>query len=718
MHICLDEHSDKLCWQGSWKRTALFHSSPSGAAAQGPVCPLPVAAPVGFHSLFLYRRWYRCHLDVRGFWPPQQQVPRVSGADLSLEQFTAEYDQRSSPVMLTGLTQGWKASAWDVQSLVAEYRDVCFQASKPAGGNVPMTLRDYMAYAVAQQDEEPLYVFDKGFGEAAPVMLQAYEVPKVFPEDLFAGLGYKRPSFRWLVAGPPRSGAAWHVDPTLTSAWNALLAGRKRWALYPPHRIPPGINFHVDEEGEVDFDTPSSLRWFLEVYPELTEGQRPLEILQEPGEVIFVPGGWWHCVLNLDHSIALTQNAISAASLAGAVDRVVSDEGDGYSALSSLPADMLPKVTGFRRSKLVGPWLHDLWAQKPELQGTIWRAAQQHLAVEHWQRRLGRVCTAHGLPGPSQQQCLPVGGGESLVFALDGLVVKFYANPDYTVALFMWEVERSLYQTIAQHPVPLQAITPRLVASGICSDERQLNAASSLSEAVRIASERHPAAIQAASCNGGRFLPPVWLHGDLTPENVLLAGPLASLDGRAGNLRLLDFADGGHGDALYDLVALFISTLQCVPARLKAFLEAYGGVPDLAEQGSGEHVAAENGPVQAPDAQMLARGGDGAGQGGDGCRGTVDADGQPVARQGAVAGRKQAAAQRTQALAVEADAGKEVAWRRPGTSSLAYRCMVYTLLHDQDMFARVLEKQPQLAMLDSWQAVAESLWGQVGFALA
>jgi hypothetical protein len=41
----------------------------------------------------------------------------------------------------------------------------------------------------------------------------------------------------------------------------------------------------------------------------------PLECVCRAGEIMFVPRGWWHCVVNLEFSVAVTQNYVSRSNL-------------------------------------------------------------------------------------------------------------------------------------------------------------------------------------------------------------------------------------------------------------------------------------------------------------------------------------------------------------------------------------------------------------------
>ncbi|KAK9069527.1 hypothetical protein SSX86_011431 [Deinandra increscens subsp. villosa] len=309
MNLCLNKENRELEYKGSWKRTTLHGLQVLNK------CDDPCKKPLqfdGFNSLFLYKRFYRCYTRLDGFAFDQGNVERKT--DLSLEEFLQQYDAQK-PVLVSGLADTWLAKkTWTPEQLLIKYEDTSFRISQRSANKVAMKLKDYVSYIQEQHDEDPLYIFDDKFGEVAPDLLKDYSVPHLFPDDYFDVLDSdQRPPFRWLIIGPERSGASWHVDPALTSAWNTLLCGRKRWALYPPGRVPLGVTVHVnDEDGDVDIETPSSLQWWLDFYPLLADEDKPIECTQLPGETIYVPTGWWHCVLNLETTIAVTQNYVNS----------------------------------------------------------------------------------------------------------------------------------------------------------------------------------------------------------------------------------------------------------------------------------------------------------------------------------------------------------------------------------------------------------------------
>ena len=68
--------------------------------------------------------------------------------------------------------------------------------------------------------------------------------------------------------------------------------------------------------------TPPAAKWFDEVRPQLDQRSCPqYEVVQKAGDIVFVPAGWWHCVLNLDaETVAFTQNVITDGNVAATID--------------------------------------------------------------------------------------------------------------------------------------------------------------------------------------------------------------------------------------------------------------------------------------------------------------------------------------------------------------------------------------------------------------
>lgn len=245
---------------------------------------------------------------------PPNAVPRVQAKGLSVEEFSERYEKRGLPCLLQGIPEleGWPAwEGWAADKLCERFADVPFKVGKADDGQpIRLKLRFFAKYLQRQMDDSPLYVFDNRFGGRTDVreeLLKEYAVPSYFPDDYMAVAGEEgRPPYRWVAVGPKRSGTVMHQDPLCTNAWNTLLQGRKRWVL-----LDPGVPRAVAKARHVmnKDDDDEAVNVFVDLLPRLRkEGVKTVEFVQYPGETVFLPGGWWHCVVNIDDTVAVTHN--------------------------------------------------------------------------------------------------------------------------------------------------------------------------------------------------------------------------------------------------------------------------------------------------------------------------------------------------------------------------------------------------------------------------
>ena len=306
-----DRHRDSpspFRWLGNWHATYL--GTPEADLARISVNNLASDA--------LYRPFLCAHTPLR---PYTARIPRANQIirmpNLTASEFAEIWTDR--PFILTQPVKEWPAwKRWSEDAFLQEYKDVVFRAEA-----VDWPLSTYVDYMNDNSDESPVYLFDHAFVEK--MNLEAdhdgmYWAPDCFGEDLFNVLGKQRPDHRWLIVGPERSGSTFHKDPNATSAWNAVVRGSKYWIMFPggpQHPPPPGV-FVSGDQSEVT--SPLSIaEWLLGFHAEARETLGCIEGICEEGEILHVPSGWWHLVVNLSSSIALTQNFIPENHLVSAL---------------------------------------------------------------------------------------------------------------------------------------------------------------------------------------------------------------------------------------------------------------------------------------------------------------------------------------------------------------------------------------------------------------
>ena len=188
------------------------------------------------------------------------------------------------------------------------------------------------------------YLFDSTFDTDCPELLNDYFIPPLFefgchdaPSCHSAPEAQLSP-YRWLLVGHPGSGSRLHTDPPHTSAWNALVYGLKEWVVIQPDaardstsrsqcsalpRAATSEDAFYTRARETSASA-SLYRWFSKDISRLwrhahftaaascdaSVSLRIMRFTQRPGDIVYIPCGWQHAVLNRRLSVAVTHNFV------------------------------------------------------------------------------------------------------------------------------------------------------------------------------------------------------------------------------------------------------------------------------------------------------------------------------------------------------------------------------------------------------------------------
>lgn len=224
------------------------------------------------------------------------------------------------PVLSRGRSRCWRAQRrWNWEFFASMSHERLELTDSVDDQPLVATVRDYVQ-AILHRAKLPIaqrYASGWRFFEQRPDMLNDFYEPITRSEDALQHIPEKlfKPLL-WLMIGGDNSGTALHYDVLNTHAWLTVIEGRKRLALHPPALC----DWQYERKRECALQVLAGRRdcgdW------------RYLEI--EKGDLLFIPAGWWHEVVNEGPTIGLTRNFASADVIDVVMARV---REQGHSAL-------------------------------------------------------------------------------------------------------------------------------------------------------------------------------------------------------------------------------------------------------------------------------------------------------------------------------------------------------------------------------------------------
>jgi hypothetical protein len=218
----------------------------------------------------------------------------------------------SIPFLIRGGCSDWPAlHQFTFASLTKMAGSASVRVARTSGEVQHLTLGDFIAYCRTADEPDPYYLRDWHYEDHHPEFREWMAPPALFDNWLLMLPAERRPRWSWVYAGPKNSRSSLHVDVQMSSAWNAVFSGCKEWLAFRP-------------------DHPLSVKCATARHVERLPEYDPRDawtIRQYPGDLIYVPSGWAHSVLNIEAGVAFTENFINESNY-GAVMEYLTKKGD------------------------------------------------------------------------------------------------------------------------------------------------------------------------------------------------------------------------------------------------------------------------------------------------------------------------------------------------------------------------------------------------------
>jgi hypothetical protein len=232
------------------------------------------------------------------------QVPRVP--KLSRNEFLDNYYALNRPVVMTGAMDNWPAmTKWTADELKRRFGDrtVSVQANRNSDPNFEinsaklrseMTFGEFVDITETAGETNNYYITANNSGKNKDALKELWDDIVLFPEYLRDDDPSNR-GFFWF--GPKGTVTPLHHD--LTNNFMAQVRGRKLVRLIAPYELPNLYNtrhcYSAVDLDKIDF----------EKFP-LFKNVTVIDVVIGPGDLLFLPIGWWHYVRGLDISITMT----------------------------------------------------------------------------------------------------------------------------------------------------------------------------------------------------------------------------------------------------------------------------------------------------------------------------------------------------------------------------------------------------------------------------